>query len=165
MDRFDMLVKLYDLPQFCTENPRLASEGIVIRRPMAADKDKVLDFVKSNFQQVWVNECETAFYNSPFSCLIAVRNNDEIVGFSCYDASYRNFFGPIGVKEEYRGKGVGKELLLRSLYAMRDNGYAYCIIGMVEEKNFAFYNKVCGAIRIPDSYPGIYKNIIGIENW
>jgi len=165
MEKCDMLVKLYDLPLTHSINPALAAEGIDIRRPMAADKDKVLNFVKENFSLVWANECETAFYNMPYSCFIAVKDNQEIIGFSCYDASYRNFFGPVGVKNEYRGKGIGKELLLNALYAMRDNGYAYCIIGMVGEKNFGFYNKVAGAVKIPNSYPGIYKNVLGIENW
>lgn len=165
MEKFDMLVKLYDLPLYYANNAARVDEGIDIRRPMAADKDKVIDFVRENFNQVWVNECETAFSNSPFSCFIAVKGNKEIVGFSCYDASYKNFFGPIGVKSDYQGKGIGKELLLRTLYAVRDKGYAYCIIAMVSEEKARFYEKVVGAKRIPDSYPGIYKNVIGIENW
>jgi len=165
MKKFDMLVKLYELPQFQTENATLQANGITIRRPMGNDKDKVIDFIKTNFSTVWANECEVSFYNTPFSCFAAVKNNEEIIGFACYDASGRNFFGPIGVKEDYRGYGLGKELLLRSVYAIREQGYAYCIIGMVAEKNIAFYQKTVGAIEIPDSYPGAYKDTIGIESW
>lgn len=165
MKKFDMLVKLYELPQFHTENPALQTNGITIRRPMANDKDKVIDFIKTNFSTVWTNECDVSFYNTPFSCFVAVKNNQEIIGFSCYDASGRNFFGPIGIKDKHRGIGLGKELLLRTLYAVREQGYAYCIIGMVAERNAPFYQKSAGAIEIPESYPGAYKDTLGIESW
>ncbi|WP_338543703.1 GNAT family N-acetyltransferase [Paenibacillus tundrae] len=165
MKKFDMLVKLYELPQLHTENPSLQANGIIIRRPMALDKDKVIHFIKTNFSTIWANECDVTFTNTPFSCFVAVKDNQEIIGFSCYDASGRNFFGPIGVKEEYRGYGLGKELLLRTLYAVREQGYAYSIIGMVAEKNAAFYQKSVGAVEIPDSYPGAYKDALGIESW
>lgn len=165
MKKYDMLVKLYDLPRFYTEDPSLHANGIDIRRPLANDKDKVIEFVKNNFSLIWANECEAAFNNSPFSCLIAVKNNQDIIGFSCYDASYRNYFGPIGVQDEYRGLGIGKELLLRALYALRDNGFAYCIIGMTTEYNAKFYKKIANAIEISDSYPGAYKDSLGIDSW
>ena len=65
--------------------------------------------------------------------MIAVRESGddqkEIVGFACYDATCMNFFGPTGVKESERGKGVGKALLLAALHAMKEQGYAYAIIG------------------------------------
>ena len=39
------------------------------------------------------------------------------------------FFGPTGVDETYRGKGIGKALLLVCLHDMYAQGYAYGIIG------------------------------------
>lgn len=162
MRNFDMLVKLYELPQSIALNKKLEDEGIVIHRPLASDKDKLLDYVKTNFSDQWKNECEAAFYHTPVSCFVAIKDQKEIIGFSCYDVSYRNFFGPIGVDERCRGKNIGKELLLAALYAMREEGYAYAIIGWSAEKNEIFYNKVAGAVEIPDSFPGVYKNIINV---
>ncbi|NLK70099.1 MAG: hypothetical protein GX286_01490 [Clostridiales bacterium] len=40
-----------------------------------------------------------------------------------------------------------------------------CIISMVAENNANFYQKIAGAVKIPDSFPGIYKNVLGIESW
>jgi integration host factor subunit alpha len=43
------------------------------------------------------------------SCFIAVRD-DRVVGFACHDATFRNFFGPTGVKLEVslsEGQKVG----------------------------------------------------------
>ncbi|WP_310602164.1 GNAT family N-acetyltransferase [Anaerosporobacter sp.] len=157
MRNFDMLVKLYDLPPYQELNKDLESEGIEIHRPLVSDKEKLLDYVKTNFSDAWKNECEAAFFHTPISCFVATKNHKEIVGFSCYDVSYRNFFGPIGVDEHFRGKKIGKELLLTALYAMREEGYAYAIVGWSAEKNESFYNKVAGAVEIPDSFPGVYK--------
>ncbi len=155
---FDMLVKLYELPDFHVPEPKLSEVGIRIFRPMPSDKDRIASFVGDNFSVVWKNEFEKAMTNTPVSCFIAADSNGKLIGFSCYDASYRNFFGPIGVLDEYRGKHIGQELLRYALYAMREVGYGYAIIGWSGEINEPFYRKGCGAVEIPGSFPGIYKN-------
>ena len=81
-----------------------------------------------------------------------------MVGFACYEATAKDFFGPTGVNPDYRGKGIGKALLLAALHAMRAEGYAYAIIGSAGPT--AFYEKEVGAIAIPDSSPGIYKHML-----
>lgn len=155
---FDMLVKLYELPEVHVPDPILAQNNIRIHRPMAGDKSRIAEYVRTHFSSLWANEFEKAMCNNPVSCFVAVKGGNEIVGFSCYDASYLNFFGPIGVSEQYRGLHVGKELLLYGLYAMREKGYGYGIVGWCEEKNAAFYARNAGAVEIPDSFPGVYVN-------
>ena len=66
--------------------------------------------------------------NHPISCFVAVQNQ-QIIGFACYDATALGFFGPTGVIEESRGKGVGKALLLACMLDMKLKGYGYAIIG------------------------------------
>ena len=163
MENFDMLVKLYDLPENHIINPDLEKENIRIHRPMASDRSRIVRYIRENFSEVWADEFEKAMSNTPVSCFVAVKDAKEVIGFSCYDASYRNFFGPIGVSEAYRGKKLGKELLLCALYAMREEGYGYGIIGWSAEKNRLFYEKSAGAVPILDSFPGVYKNSIDIE--
>ncbi len=163
MRYFDMLVKLYELPETHIIDPALNAEGIRLFRPLASDKRKIMDFVLNNFSEVWANEFEKTMCNNPISCFIAVNDKKELIGFSCYDASYRNFFGPIGVLDAYRGKNTGKELLLCALYAMREEGYAYGIIGWSSEKMAPFYSKGANAIEIADSFPGIYRNALDVE--
>lgn len=46
------------------------------------------------------------------------------------------FFGPTKVLESYQGKGIGKALLLRSLHALKDEGYIYAIIGGIGPARF-----------------------------
>lgn len=153
----DMLVRLYDLPDHTPLMKKLESEGIVIRRPLAAEKSIVLEWVTRHFGTGWASETDVSFSYQPISCFIAIQNG-SITGFACYDACYRNFFGPTGVDESLRGKGIGKALLMESLYAMQSQGYAYGIIGGVGPAEF--YAKAVGAVLIDGSNPGIYRGIM-----
>ncbi|RPJ10284.1 MAG: hypothetical protein EHM37_13775, partial [Deltaproteobacteria bacterium] len=62
----------------------------------------------------WALESETAFAANPPSCYIALEK-DSPIGFACYDCTRRNFFGPTGIAENARDKGVGLALLLACL--------------------------------------------------
>ena len=153
----DMLVKLYALPDYSKLKKELESSGILFRRPLAAEKSIVVEWVNTYFGSGWASEVDVSFSYQPISSFIAVHQN-TIIGFATYDAAYRNFFGPTGVDETYRGKGIGKIVLMECLEAMRSQGYAYAIIGGVGPA--AFYEKVVGAALIPGSDPGIYKGIL-----
>jgi GNAT superfamily N-acetyltransferase len=91
----------------------------------------------------------------PLACFVAVERTDTLVGFACYDATCRDFFGPELVAESVRGRGVGTALLLAALHAMRAEGYAYAIIGWASSVDF--YRKTVGATAIEGSTPGIYR--------
>jgi hypothetical protein len=153
----DMLVKLYELPDLNDLEENMKKEKIVIRRPLAAEKSLVVTWVKEQFGDGWASETEVTFSYQPITSFIAVRK-DTILGFACYDSAYRNFFGPTGVDESVRGLGIGKILLLKCLYGMKEQGYAYGIIGGVGPASF--YEKVCNAVLIPGSDPGIYQGIL-----
>jgi GNAT superfamily N-acetyltransferase len=62
----------------------------------------------------------------------------------------------MGVTPAQQGAGLGRRLLLESLYAMRSLGYVYAVIGNVEEA-LGFYVKTVGASPIEDSRPGAYE--------
>jgi len=154
----DMLVRLYDMPEKSKKRP--LEEGILIKRAMNADKNKILGFVKENFSEGWVNECERALYNNPVSCYIAVKDK-AIIGFACYDATALGMFGPTGVLESARGKGVGDALLHTCMDSMREKGYAYAIIGWSTDAT-EFYKKSVGAEVIEGATPdrSIFQNLI-----
>ena len=148
----DMLVRLYDLPPLQASLDKIASKGVTIRRAMAYEKTQVLDFVKSEWPY-WVDECAVSFSCMPHSCYIATENG-KVVGFSCYDVVVKNMFGPTGVSEDQRGKGIGTGLLLACLHNMRNDGYAYATIGGVGP--IEYYQKIVGATVIENSTPGVY---------
>ena len=149
----DMLVKLYSLPAIDCEV--MKKIGITIRRPLSSEKSRVIEWVWNHFSQGWADECEVTFSHQPVSSFIAVTDR-EIAGFASYDAAGRNFFGPTGIIESFRGRGIGEALLLYSLSAMREQGYGYGIIGGVGPADF--YTKAVGAVLIEGSEPGIYSN-------
>ena len=149
----DMLVKLYRLPDLHGQRNKIERVGIRIRRPNPWEKAILADWVRKHFSQRWGFECEVAFTHAPPACFIAIQD-DALIGFACYDCTRRNFFGPTGVAEAARGKGVGLSLLLACLHAMREDGYAYAIIGGVGPE--AYYAKSVGATLIEGSSPGIY---------
>lgn len=157
----DLLVKLYDLPPAGPMLDTLRADGIDVRRALPIDKHIIVPYVRDSFLEVWGSECEVSFSRQPPSCFVAVHNKC-IVGFACYNATCWGFFGPVGVTEAYRGRGIGTGLLLRSLLAMWDEGYAYSVIGWVDDEVIPFYRKIAGATVIGDSFPGIYRRMIKI---
>jgi GNAT superfamily N-acetyltransferase len=151
----DLLVKLYELPDARPHIDELQKEGINIRKAMAYEKHQVVEWVEVNFGSGWASECDVGFSNSPVSCFIATESK-KIIGFACYDSAAKNFFGPMGVAEKARNRGIGKALLLSCLHAMYASGYAYAVVGGVDA--LGFYEKTIGAIEIPGSSPGIYRD-------
>ncbi len=149
----DMLVKLYNLPVPGGWLKELDSHNVVIRHPMAAEKYQVTEWVEKNFGKGWAGEAEIAFNRRPLSMFVAVRER-QMLGFACHDVTCRNFFGPLGVKKEFRGRGIGRALLLSCLHQMAAAGYAYAIIGNTGAP--AFYQKNAGAEIVEGSRPGIY---------
>jgi len=153
----DLLVRLYDLPESAALYRDVEGHGVILRRARAFELHTVQAFVKEHFSAKWVSEVAVALSRQPIACFIATRDK-QILGFACYDTTMKSFFGPTGVAEEARGLGLGKALLLKSLEALRENGYAYAIIGGVGPKEFYF--KACRAIEIPGSDPGVYGDIL-----
>lgn len=157
----DLLVKLYDLEDEIKDLDKLKEDNIRIVRALAPDKSSIVDFITKEFNVGWADEFERALFNNPSSCFIAIKDK-EVVGFACYDATGKGFFGPTGVSSKVRGKGIGKFLLLKCLHDMREVGYGYAVVGAASDA-IEFYSKVAGSIVIPDSFPGIYSRMIRAE--
>ncbi len=155
----DLLVKLYTLPPVQPLIDTLAAEGFAIRRGIAAEKHVVVDWVAENFGRTWASETDIAYTRQPISCWVATYEQ-RCAGFGCYDATAKGFFGPTGVDDTYRGKGLGKALLLACLHDLRAQGYGYGIIGGAGPVDF--YTRAVGAIVIPDSWPGIYEGMLRV---
>lgn len=151
----DMLVNLLTLPKLNATLGELEGYGIVIRRAQPFESTKVLDFVEQAFSISWADEISVGLANKPVSVFVAIINND-IVGFAAYECTRRSFFGPMGVVETLRGRGIGRALLFASLRGLAEIGYVYGIIGGAGP--IEFYEKAVGATVIPGSDPGIYTN-------
>ena len=165
----DMLVKLYAMPEVTPLLTALNQKGLEIRRPHPSEKYVLAEWVRQHFQESWAVGCEVALENKPVSCYIAVEKSrahvpsdnpydlpeEVLVGFACYDVVSKGMFGAMGVKADYQRQGIGTALLLACLHAMKEEGYAYAVVGWVASVDF--YARATGATVIPDSEPGIFR--------
>lgn len=152
----DMLVKLYELPPASPKVEALRPNGVTCRRAESYERSAVLAFVREHFPS-WGDELLAGFTNVPPSVFVATEGG-KVLGFACYNATRPNYFGPTGVDEAQRGRGIGEALLLQSLEALAAEGYAYAIIGGVGPAEF--YAKAVGATIIEGSEPGIYGTML-----
>jgi predicted N-acetyltransferase YhbS len=153
----DMLVNLLKLAPLEAGLAEVKAAGVIVRRARPHEMTTVREFVLANFQAGWGDEISVGYANKPVSVFIAIRDK-RVVGFAAYECTRRGFFGPMGVAESERGRGIGHALLLASLWGLREMGYAYGIIGGAGPT--AFYERAVGATIIPDSTPGIYADPI-----
>lgn len=153
----DMLVQLLKLPEAGPLVEELRRGGVVIRRAQSWEMTPVREWVAANFQRAWADEITAGFARLPVAVFVALREG-RIIGFAAYECTRRNFFGPTGVIEAERGRGVGRALLLAALCALREMGYAYAIIGGVGPAGF--YERAVAATLIHDSSPGIYADAL-----
>lgn len=159
----DMLVKLYPLaPPTELENVLLA-KGIHIKRALAPDRRKIEEFSRTCAGEDYSAEVSVALAGTPAACYIATKDK-ELVGFACFEATAKDFFGPMAVRKDYRGRGIGKALLLRSLISMREMGYAYAVIGWPAKAAVPFYEKCVGAVLIGENTHGLYQQMIQFDD-
>jgi GNAT superfamily N-acetyltransferase len=153
----DLLVNLLKLPPLEPALHELNNGNIIVRRAQPFEITQTLDFVEREFSVAWADEISVGFANKPVTVYIATTDK-EIIGFAACECTRRGFFGPTGVVDSMQGRGIGKALLLASLWGLREMGYVYGIIGHAGP--VGFYEKAVGAIVIPDSDPGIYTDLL-----
>ena len=165
----DLLVKLYDLPDYDPLRKALLQQGVEIRQPFASEKRILIPWIQTHFVEIWAAECAAVLDREPINSFIAIEKqsvpnpNDDpynlppekLLGFACFDVAKKGMFGPMAVLESYRGLGIGKGLLLASLQAMKAQNYAYAVIWWAGPVDF--YKSAVGAIPIEGSSPGFYR--------
>ena len=156
----DMLVRLYDLPEIEPIMKKMEAEGITIERAFPPNRMHIVNWVKEHSGVYGAGEAECCFKGKSPTMFIASRGN-EILGYACYNATAPDYFGPTRVLDEEQGKGIGKALLLKCMYALKEEGYGYAIIGYVGPVEF--YEKTLGAVKIENSTPGLYHKMLRIE--
>ena len=149
----DLLVNLLKLPA----RKGITQPGINVRRAQPFEITPVREFIRNSFSGAWADEVSVGFANKPVTVFIATSDG-RVIGFAGYECTRKAFFGPTGVAESERGRGIGKALLLESLWGLRGLGYVYGVIGGAGP--VGFYRQAVGAIVIPDSEPGIYTDLL-----
>jgi len=152
----DLLVNLYSR-KLDALGDRAQGVEATIRAALPPEMHLVQEWVRTHFSEYWVSEVTAAMAHQPPGCLIATIDG-QLVGFACFDATARGFFGPTGVSEDQRGKGIGLALFHRALIALKAQGYAYAIIGSAGPVDF--YVNAVGALPIPSDNEDIYQGLL-----
>lgn len=152
----DLLVNLYSA-RLDELGARVADTPATIRRALPPETHIITDWVEARFSRYWSSEVMVAMGHQPPGCLIATIDG-RLVGFACSDVTARGFFGPTGVDESVRGKGIGLALFYHSLKALKDMGYAYAMIGQAGPIDF--YVNAAGAVPIPTQGEDIYSGLL-----
>nr|WP_210319177.1 GNAT family N-acetyltransferase [Devosia faecipullorum] len=155
----DLLVNLYSR-QMDILKARTEGVGASIRVALPPEQHIIKDWVRAHFSEYWVSEVSAAMAHQPPGCLIAIVDG-QLVGFACYDATARGFFGPTGVTEDQRGKNIGLALFYHTLAAMKAQGYAYAVIGSAGPVDF--YVNAAGAMPIPSDKEDIYQDLLRLK--
>jgi GNAT superfamily N-acetyltransferase len=153
----DMLVNLLKLPPLQPLLDEMSAVGVNIRRAQPFEITPVRQFIEQNFSVAWADEVSVGLAHKPVTVYIATSDR-HVMGFAGYECTRKTFFGPTGVAESERGRGVGKALLITALWGLRELGYVYGIIGHAGP--IEFYEEAVGATVIPDSDPGIYEDLL-----
>jgi GNAT superfamily N-acetyltransferase len=102
------------------------------------NRQPVFAFIERHFGKIWRFEASRG-------TLFFTERNGAITGFAAHEANNRGlgFFGPTGVAESERGKGLGTKLLLACLADARRLGHTRVVIPWTDAIDF--YAKACGA--------------------
>lgn len=139
--------------------PASKKEEYKYERVQPEDFDRTYNFVKEQFpNNTWAAEVKFSFNFNPPTTFIAKDTNNNIVGWATHSQFFPGSFGPTGVKESLRGKGIGTILFLWCLWDIKQNGVETCEIMWVGGNTVKFYSKVIGAYISPIYYP-MFKRI------
>ncbi|MGZ5437109.1 MAG: GNAT family N-acetyltransferase [Pyrinomonadaceae bacterium] len=152
-----MLVNLLNLPPLQRLLDEMTAADVNLRRAQPFELTPVRQFIEQTFSVAWADEVSVGFAHKPVTVYIATRDR-RVIGFAGYECTRKAFFGPTGVAESERGRGVGKALLIAALWGLRELGYVYGVIG--GSGPIEFYKEAVGAVVILDSDPGIYEDLL-----
>ncbi|MGD6833078.1 GNAT family N-acetyltransferase [Sutcliffiella halmapala] len=139
----DLLVAMDDY-----QVPNSVGTSTFIRRANSTDQAGLMELVEKQFGSGWIESIKNGFQKNEISIFLALEK-DRIVGFACYESfeNKKGTFGPMGVVEGERSKGLGAQLLQHCLSELKKMNYRYAVIegaGPIE-----FYEKECRAVLIP----------------
>jgi len=132
-------------------------EGITVRPVQSADLPELLPFIARHFGWDWFRFAQEYLLElfgpgSDEICFLVASQKGGIVG---YCQQKRERFGPFGVAEEMRNRGIGRLLLFRCLAAMQAQGFhcagflwtgqdaarLYSLAGFKQARQFAVMKK------------------------
>ncbi|MEM3766114.1 MAG: GNAT family N-acetyltransferase [Candidatus Bathyarchaeia archaeon] len=140
----------YSLPDWVAEaEKKLKEEGVEIQPLETRYIYPLLKFIGENFHADWYRHALELLQSGcdKDQILIAVKHG-EVVGYCQYFHSeeydwYRpgTHFGPFGVREDLRGRGIGSVLMAKCLQDMRSRGFHSAFLLWTDKETAKFYSR------------------------
>jgi GNAT superfamily N-acetyltransferase len=106
-----------------------------ISHPSSEDVGSLIDAISHSVPGEWTTIFKDRFELNPQQILIAKSKN--LIG--AYSTWQESRFGPIGVRPECRGQGLGQLLLAHTLENMRQQGASQARFSWSDRENLKFY--------------------------
>lgn len=123
----------------------IRSGGVNLRLAEPGEKGRVEDFVRAKSGFNWSYEAARAVGPRGSGVWLA-EEGGEIIAFSVFGSLEHHWFGPIGVDEARRKRGLGTVLLFKTLNTMVDLGIPRAIVPWTG--HLFFYSQVPGIVGI-----------------
>jgi len=117
-------------------------ESLEIRVATPSEKGELGKWIEKKFTVFWRDETERAFSKEIPSVIIAKNRNNTILGFATVDGVAPGRFGPTGVDETMRGRGLGTVLLFDAFQFLKREGREEAVVHWTDL--FFFYTQVPG---------------------
>jgi len=142
-------LRLYTYPHRVSRvQEQLQKDSIDLRTASPSEKQELCDWIERQFTIFWSNETEYAFAKRNPSVVIAKDRRGNILGFATFDGVAPGRFGPTGVDQSQRGRGLGTVLLFDAFQAMREAGQEMAVVHWTDL--LFFYTQIPGLCGVRD---------------
>jgi GNAT superfamily N-acetyltransferase len=127
-----------------------ASGSIAVVAVTARDAlDRLCEWIARDFSEDWARETRRAHARGTVFVGVNPATN-EVVGFVGHSghAAARGTFGPLGVRADARGRGLGARLADRALRDLAKRGFGSVLIPWVEPEILAVYRSVAPSMTV-----------------
>ncbi len=122
--------------------------GYEVRPAEESHSKQLLDFISENFASDWYFRAENVLEKGEAEQVYIALEGGKILGYSMFSGSEGSQwfapgerFGPFGVADEFRGRGIGSALLAKTLEAMKGRGIKTAYFLWTDEKAARLYRR------------------------
>lgn len=117
-------ISTLDLGQLAVYEDKVGRLGICVRTMHQHEIPKLMQFLKEHMPGDWVRHARELLINATYGLcdyeqFIIAERDGNVLGYCQFDGEH---FGPIGVREDAQGMGIGSALMLKCLQVMRSKG-------------------------------------------
>ncbi len=122
----------FDFTPYHQRADRLAAEGVRIEALSAATLPAFLRFAEAELPYDWLRSARELLARAPLEQVQVALADGRVIGYCQHEGEH---FGPFGVSDGWRGRGVGTVLLARCLESMRKSGLHHAWVLWTSDEN------------------------------